>query len=254
MRCSSTAKTSSPTTVATPPACRVTSRRAADHDRDASSSSSQPMIERRPDHSRAPPPSSQKQRGCARGHGAEERSAGSLGVQEQEVPDERLAVLRQDRLGVELHALERQRGVAHAHHDTVLAPRGRDELVGQRDGAERVVADGGEALRQPGEDARAVVPDRRDLAVRRGQPLAPCRRTPSPVPACPGRRRARGGCRPAAPPGPPRSPSATTGGRGPATARRASGASTSSAVTSSCCTTRGRTPVTRATRCTRFHV
>ncbi len=45
---------SSPTTSDVPPACRRTSRRAASYVRDTSSSSSQPTIERRPDHSRAP--------------------------------------------------------------------------------------------------------------------------------------------------------------------------------------------------------
>ena len=52
-RCSSTPKTSSPTTSARPPWCRVTSRRAASKVSDTSSSSSTPTRERRPDQSRS---------------------------------------------------------------------------------------------------------------------------------------------------------------------------------------------------------
>ena len=85
-------------------------------------SSSQPTIERRPDHSRAPPPSSQKLRGCVAATSRKNDDRVGHGVA-QEVRDQGGAVLGQDRLGVELHALERQRPVPHAHHHVAGASR-----------------------------------------------------------------------------------------------------------------------------------
>ena len=165
---------SSPTTVAVPPTWRITERRAASKVSETSSSSSQPMIERRPDHSRAPPPSSQKQRAVRGRDLLEELQRAGHGLP-QEVRDQVGAVLGQDRLGVELHALERQRPVPDPHHHAlvvdVAGPGRRLEHVGQPDRRERVVADGGEALRHAGEDAPAVVLDPGHLAVRRRVPV-----------------------------------------------------------------------------------
>src|SRR6185312_10974073 len=67
-------------------------------------------------------------------------------VQREEVRAQCLAVLGQERLGVELHALDGEAAVAHAH----------DLAVG---GGRR------ERRRQPGEHAPSVVRDRRELAV-----------------------------------------------------------------------------------------
>jgi hypothetical protein len=84
----------------------------------------------------------------------------------------RVAVLGEDRLGVELHALQRrraggQRAVAHAHDLAVVGAGADLQLGGQRlalDG-QRVVADDAEALGQPAVDAGAVVVDDARLAV-----------------------------------------------------------------------------------------
>ena len=79
-----------------------------------------------------------------------------------------LARRGQERLGVELHALDGQRLVAHAH-DLVLR---RSRAVTSRQSGtrraldhQRVVARRLERVRQPGEHALAVVVDRRRLAV-----------------------------------------------------------------------------------------
>ena len=89
---------------------------------------------------------------------------------------------------MELHALQRQRLVAHTHDHVGAVIRGavrrRDQAVGQVESRERVVAHRRESLRQTREDAPAVVGDVGDLpmrepvqvlhhaaAVRRHQPL-----------------------------------------------------------------------------------
>ena len=106
---------------------------------------------------------------------------------------ERRAVRRQHRLGMELHADDRQLAVAHRHHLAVVRVRGRLELVGQARRRERVVAARVERLRQPGEEA----------ACRRAARGSPCRaaararsrprrRTPRRSPGARGRRRASG--------------------------------------------------------------
>ncbi len=64
---------------------------------------------------------------------------------------------RQHGLGVELHADDRQRAVAHRHHLAVLGVRGRLEHVGQPRRGERVIAPCVERLRQIGEEAGPVV-------------------------------------------------------------------------------------------------
>src|SRR5690349_3412534 len=66
---------------------------------------------------------------------------------------------------MELHALDRQVAVADAHDLAVLAARGHFELVGNRRRGQRVVTTDLESLRQPLEDAAAVVLDHARLAV-----------------------------------------------------------------------------------------
>src|SRR5581483_7542002 len=84
-----------------------------------------------------------------------------LDGQVAEVLEQLLPVARADRLGMELDAVPRTPQVAHAHDHAVARPRGDLEVVGRRRGdAQRVVADDLELLRDPGEQARAVVPDR----------------------------------------------------------------------------------------------
>jgi anthranilate synthase/aminodeoxychorismate synthase-like glutamine amidotransferase len=80
------------------------------------------MIERLPDHSRAPPPSSQKQRGW-REATSRKKDTGSV----KEVPHHVGAVLGEDRLRVELDAVQRQRRVRNPHHDVTV--RRNDQIT-----------------------------------------------------------------------------------------------------------------------------
>src|SRR3954454_14214174 len=81
-----------------------------------------------------------------------------------------LAVGREHRLGVELHALGGQRAVAHRHQHAA-APRGRLELAGQLGvDDERVVTADHERAGQVREESGAVVLDRGRLAVHREVP------------------------------------------------------------------------------------
>ena len=77
---------------------------------------------------------------------------------------------------MELHAVHRERPVPHAHDRAVVGPRRRFERVRQRLGDDqRVIASGGERLRDAAEHAAAVVLHRRHLAVhqlRRADDLA----------------------------------------------------------------------------------
>ena len=90
----------------------------------------------------------------------------------EEVAQHRVAVLGQDGLRMELHALERraragQLAVAHAHDLAVLRAR-RDDQLGRAGLAldrQRVVADHAELARQAGVDALAVGGQRAGLAV-----------------------------------------------------------------------------------------
>src|SRR6266536_1765052 len=66
---------------------------------------------------------------------------------------------------MELHAFDRQLAVAHAHHLAVVAPSRDLEHVRHARRRERVVATDLEVLRQPAENALAVVLDRARLAV-----------------------------------------------------------------------------------------
>src|SRR5574340_1326457 len=81
----------------------------------------------------------------------------------QEVAQHRMAVLREDRLGVELHPLERaigagERAVAQAHDLAVVGGGSDREIVraGLALDHERVIADHAKRLGQPGEDALLV--------------------------------------------------------------------------------------------------
>ena len=123
----------------------------------------------------------------------------------EEVRDEQRAVLAEDRLGMELHALQRERPVPHPHHRAVVAARGHDQGVGHRQRRQRVVAHRLEVLRHPGEDAAPVVRHQRHVAVRGGDAVdhAAVRRRPGP--ACPGTPPAPGPTRRAAPLARPRS-------------------------------------------------
>ena len=238
---------------------RVPRGAAADQDSETSSSSSQPMIERRPDHSRAPPPSSQKQRRCrGRDDRAEERPSGSARHRRaQEVRWTQRRSPCSDRIdsGWNCTPSSGRSTVAHAHHHPVLAPRGRDQ---RRRAARRRRASGSARPRSPAA-ARRRRPRRRGGSRRRRRAPGASRPTVPPYavtrPCMPRQTPSTGrvagaqhlACR-------PRSRPATAGGRAPATARRASAAARRRRSTSSCCTTRGSTPVTGATRCTRFHV
>src|SRR5581483_11183917 len=73
----------------------------------------------------------------------------------QEIPEQVLPVPGEDRLGVELNALDRVLAVADGHDDAALRAGGDLEAVGNRLGQdrERVVADRLERAGQAGEDA-----------------------------------------------------------------------------------------------------
>src|SRR6185312_1139020 len=88
-------------------------------------------------------------------------------VQREEVRAQCLAVLGQERLGVELHALDGEAAVAHAHDLAVGGARRDLEVDGHARALdrERMVAGRRERRRQPGEHAPSVVRDRRELAV-----------------------------------------------------------------------------------------
>src|SRR5512137_2339249 len=82
-------------------------------------------------------------------------SPGGSSAPLQEVAEQRVAVLGQERLGVELHALDGERAVAHAHDLAVLGGRADLEAGGQRRGLDRqrVVARDRERRRNAGEHA-----------------------------------------------------------------------------------------------------
>ena len=88
-------------------------------------------------------------------------------VRARKCPQQVVAVLGQDRLGVELHALDVELAVAQAHDHAVVGAGGDLEHVGDRVGVddERVVAGGLERVGEPGEHAGALVVDLRGLAV-----------------------------------------------------------------------------------------
>ena len=138
----------------------------------------------------------------------------------------------QDRLRMELHALDGQLAVADAHQHAAAAgghhEAVRQPLLGDH---ERVVAADDEVLRQPGEDARAVVGDRRRLAVHRARGGRPRRRTPGRATGGRGTRRAsarrpRGSAASPRRTCPPRPACTARARRRPGRARRSSSSST----------------------------
>lgn len=83
-----------------------------------------------------------------------------------EVQEQPVAVLGEDRLGVELHAPQGPGAVPQSHQDAVLGPGGALEARRQRfPYGERVVANRGEVLRESAEQALARVPDSGEMAV-----------------------------------------------------------------------------------------
>src|SRR4051812_12211413 len=88
-------------------------------------------------------------------------------VQSEKILQDPHPALGGDRLGVELHAPDRQRLVAQAH-DFALG-RLRGDFEDAREGGtiddERMVAGGGEVLRQAVEEIAVLVPDGRRLAM-----------------------------------------------------------------------------------------
>ena len=85
----------------------------------------------------------------------------------EEILQQGVAVLREDRFGVELHALDIVFPVAHAHDFAVVRPR-RHFQAGRQRGAfdrQRVVADHCEGAGQAFEDAHARMRDEGSLAM-----------------------------------------------------------------------------------------
>src|SRR5258708_12933500 len=78
-----------------------------------------------------------------------------------------MAVLREDRFGVELHALDGQRAVANAHDLAVLRPGGDLEVARATVALDRERMVPGRVIRrgQAAEHSGALVVDARDLAV-----------------------------------------------------------------------------------------
>jgi hypothetical protein len=85
----------------------------------------------------------------------------------QEVSQQVVPVPGQDRLGVKLHPEHRPTGVAHPHQLVLGRARDRDQELGQRvlDHDQAVIASRVVGRRDAREHTRAVVHDRRELAV-----------------------------------------------------------------------------------------
>src|SRR5262245_49012511 len=85
----------------------------------------------------------------------------------EEVREQRLALPREDRLGMELHALDRELAVAHRHDLAVVRPSRELERLGAALALDHqaVVARRLERARQAGEEPAPVVVDLRGLAV-----------------------------------------------------------------------------------------
>ena len=120
---------------------------------------------------------------------------GRLAAQREPVGQHPVAALGQDRLGVELDAVDRELDVLHAHDDAALGARGDLQLIGQGVGQDRqrVVAGRRERIRKSLQhtDIRVVA---RCWSCRAAVPVRdrPCRRTPRRSPGGRGRRRAVG--------------------------------------------------------------
>ena len=138
---------------------------------ETSSSSSTPTSERRPDQSREPPPSSQNTLSLRAKPRRTASTTGSLMPSRQEVPDQLGAVARQDRLRMELHALERE-----------LAVRGRPSPL--RSSSSTAVTEHGGHERRP--RASGSAPPRTATGTPGSTP-APDRGRPSATSPWPGR-------------------------------------------------------------------
>ncbi|MCY1176850.1 hypothetical protein D9M73_171370 [compost metagenome] len=88
----------------------------------------------------------------------------------QKIRQHRMAMFGGDAFGVELHAVDRQRGMAHAHHRSVIGARVDHQRVRQILDDQRMIARRGERRGQAREHARSVMRDGRGLAVH--QPAA----------------------------------------------------------------------------------
>ena len=84
-----------------------------------------------------------------------------------EVPQQLLAVLGADRLGMELHTPDWPGAVPQSHRHAVIGARDHRQDVGNRARHQRVVADGRERRRDPGEQVVTVVHHQRRAAMPR---------------------------------------------------------------------------------------
>src|SRR3546814_7905573 len=107
-------------------------------------------------------------------HSFPTRRSSDLPVDLQEIGEHRMTMLGRDAFGVELDAVDRQIGVAETHHRAVVARRVDDEVLGNVDDLEAVVARRLKGVGQAGEEPAAVVTDGRGLAV---HPMAADRKT-----------------------------------------------------------------------------
>ena len=90
---------------------------------------------------------------------------GALRGRGAEVLEQRPAVARADGLGVELHAEQRARAMLERHDHPVRRPGRHPQLRRHDADHERVVADGEEVLRDPGEQRAVVVVDAAEAPV-----------------------------------------------------------------------------------------
>ena len=161
-----------PTTSTRPPACRRTSPARRAKVSETSSSSSQPTIERRPGplaRAAAVEPEAARVRGRDVGKNAHRRQSCRRPSRRspRKLATSSGAVLAEHRLGVELHALQRQRrGAAPPITVAVVAARGHHQA--RRAPTARPASGSAppEALRQPGEHAAPSWRHRRHVAVR----------------------------------------------------------------------------------------
>src|SRR3546814_2646631 len=73
-------------------------------------------------------------------HSFPTRRSSDLPCDLQEIGEHRMTMLGRDAFGVELDAVDRQIGVAETHHRAVVARRVDDEVLGNVDDLEAVVA------------------------------------------------------------------------------------------------------------------
>jgi hypothetical protein len=103
------------------------------------------------------------ERGCRDGGQRAHAGSGPDPADREEIGDHGVAMFGGDAFGVELHAVDRQAGMAEAHRVAVIGAGVDHEAFGHVLDDQRVIARGGERRGQPGEHAGAVVGDRRVL-------------------------------------------------------------------------------------------